>query len=259
MFFATIWAFIMGKNAVENGIKDAKLNKWSKQNAVNPATNTYIDAKGMTRDINSNAVVFIERTLDGHMVKKDIFGNVIYDYTTAKTISDFNEAKAKQDPFHTVVERLNGTYQDLNEPHKSYVIQIIHVNDMCSRRRMMDIPVYVDTKTALIERPIDEYMEFISHEEYYKNLKERLSCYPKMYIRDKVVINEIIKQKNESLIYGEMFVNWTNYDGLKKYQAIKPIENYKKLLELKIAEKMKELKTKSCRRRLEASGKALFV
>ena len=256
MFFATLWAFIMGKNAIDNGIKDAKLNSWSKKNTINPVTNTYIDAKGMTRDINSNAVVFMERTLDGHDIKKDIFGNVICDYTVEKSRADFLNAKANQDQFHTVVKRPNNIYQDLQDPTKEYIIQNLHVFDSI-RMNTMDIPVYVDTQTALVVRPIDEYMEFISHNEFYKRIKKNYSF--NFYIRDKAIINELIRQKNLTLTPGNMNANWGDVNGVCAWRVISTIEETKQSLIRTLEYDKKEKKENSVRRMLEKNNNVSFI
>lgn len=206
MFFATLWALIIGKNAVENGIKDAQLNNWSKQNTADSNTNTYIDASGATREIGSGARVFIGQDLNGHVVKTDIFGNTMVDYTLEKSRDDFRKAKAKRDIFHTVCARDHGRYQDLDDPTKEYVIEYITVSDICTR----PIPVYVDVKTALIIRPTDEYLEYISHGEYYDHLKK----YREFAIRDMDIINELIRMKNMSVIDGGLKANGYSERGV---------------------------------------------
>ncbi len=257
MFFATLWAFLMGKNAIDNGIKDTKLNNWSRQNTFNQVTNTYIDANGASRDVNSNAKVFMERTLNDHIVKKDIFGNIIMDYTVEKERADYWEAKAKQDQFHTVVCRNDKTFQDLSDPTREYVIQKIYVSGFGANSNVMDIPVYVDTRTAYAVRPIDEYMEFISHNEYYNRLKKNYAF--EFYIRDMAIINELIRQKNMTFIPGEMKANWGNGQGLSPSRIISTIEENKQCLERTLKRDTNDKVNNGIRRRLDSNNNVSFI
>lgn len=207
MFFSTIWAFLIGKNAIENGIKDYKLSKWSRNNAVSKSTNTYIDAKGITRDADTGSVVFLNRDMDGHTIGTDIFGNKVKDYTIEKQRQDFIKAQENKDEFHTTALAI-GTgekdlvFKDLDDPTKEYVIREI-VIAFYKGRRVLNIPVYVDKKTSMIVRPIDEYMEFISHSELYEDF-----ITPVFVIRDMNYINTLIKEYNASFIPGDLDANF---------------------------------------------------
>ena len=244
MIFATIWAFLMGKNAVENGIKDAQVSKWSRQNAVMPATNTYIDAKGIQRDAATGSVRFTSRDINGDLIGYDIFGHQVINYTVEKSIKDFQIAKANQDQFHTVVRRnANPTawahapneytaideFQDLNDPRKTYVIEKLYMKDAHY------IPVYVDKKTAKIARPIDEYMEFTSHDEYYEN--KDIFKRKDFVIRDRKILNAVIAQRN-ALIYDNNFhQHWhgrstpNEIRGEQLVYEIKWMDDYKRKLQ----------------------------
>lgn len=218
MFFSTIWAFLIGKNAIENGIKDYKLSKWSRNNAVSKSTNTYIDAKGMTRDADTGAVVFLKQDMDGHTIGTDIFGNKIKDYTIEKQRQDFIRAQENRDEFHTTALAIGTSgkdlvFKDLDDPTKEYVIREI-VIAFVKGKLVKNIPVYVDKRTSMIVRPIDEYMEFISHSEFYEGYKTSL-----FVIRDMDIINAIIKKYNASFIPGDLNANF-KYGIVPNYREI---------------------------------------
>ena len=252
MFFATLWAFLIGKNAIENGVKDAKLNSWSKQNTYDPTTNTYIDAKGFAKDATSGAVRNIYRTKDGRLIGKGIFGNYIIDYTYVQQQLKSEDAKKHQDQFHTVVKIIHGgreRFQDLKDSSKIYEIQEIFIR----RSKGRSIPVYVDIETSKIVRPIDEYMEFISHDEYYSELKNGPFDF---YIRDINLINALIQQKNSTILSDDYNDNWQNECKLDDYHWIK--DDMKSILYMmSIRKKYKE--KRALKIRTSASGKAWLI
>lgn len=254
MFFATLWAFLIGKNAIENGVKNAKLNSWSKQNTYDPTTNTYIDAKGFTKDATSGAVRNIYRTKDGRLIGKGIFGNDIVDYTYVQQQSKIEEAKKHQDQFHTVVKIIHGgreRFQDLKDSSKIYEIQEIFIRRIKGR----SIPVYVDIETSKIVRPIDEYMEFISHDEYYNRIKVRGGS--NFIIRDINIINEMIKQRNSTITSRKYEDNWDIRHDLNEYNDWIKME--RRLCEHYINKKIKDKTKRALERRTSASGKAWLI
>lgn len=252
MFFATLWAFLIGKNAIENGVKDAKLNSWSKQNTYDPTTNTYIDAKGFTKDATSGAVRNIYRTKDGRLIGKGIFGNDIVDYTMEQRARELEAARKNHNAFQTVIATYRGRYQDIYDPSKVYAIRKIYPNNA------KEIPVYVDVNTAKVVRPIDEYMEFISHDEYYNHLKVITSDF---CIRDMCVINEIIKQKNATITTNDFMKIWgkdSEFICLDIY--IKDnLVTIKKAIEMSLHKDDERKVKRALQFRQSASGKAWLI
>ncbi|MCR5453151.1 MAG: hypothetical protein K6F00_11045 [Lachnospiraceae bacterium] len=256
MFFATIWAFLIGKNAVENGIKDAKLNKWSRTHAVEPRTNTYVDAKGVTRDASTNSVISLRRDKYGHLIGTDVFGNDIIDYTMREHEKNLAEAQQNQDPYHTTVKifsQVGDRFQDVNDPSKQYAIRELHVFN--NSRIISDIPVYVDVVTGKIVRPLDEYMEFISHNEYYDCLKKHEShSFP---IRDMTIINEMIRQNNETLIDGDFNTNWPFECSYE--EVIRDINLTKDYIERSFKNDANDKKVRVLKQQMKDAGKVTFI
>ncbi|WP_022754715.1 hypothetical protein [Butyrivibrio fibrisolvens] len=145
--------------------------------------------------------------MDGHTIGTDIFGNKVKDYTIEKQRQDFIRAQKNRDEFHATALAI-GTgekdlvFKDLDDPAKEYVIReiVIAFYKGCPA---LNIPVYVDKKSSMIVRPIDEYMEFISHSELYEDF-----ITPVYVIRDMNFINTLIKEYNASFIPGDLYANF---------------------------------------------------